>query len=873
MMDRKKALELDKICRLCISERKEMRPLFSEKVPEMLMDITNVHVEPTEGWPDKICVQCVHAVSRNHAFKTLVERSDKELREYINGLTVRLVAEEQTAAAKQQALERKQQKQFQKQQRLLEEQMQQQQHQQQILQQQHQQQPAPAAKPKLKPLLRKGSRQHKQRHLEAAPAPQPAQPPPPQQQQQVQLLPEPTQQQQQPQTLQQQIQQLQLPTLQPAPAQLLSTAAATTTLPQQILLPNGQFITTAQIVAPQLAQIISTAPQATANGAATAGQSQFLPQLLQTPGGQTLQIVQQPNGTQTLQLVQLVPQRTLAPTGVSAVTTTTTTSATDMGHGHHGGVSLADADVQLLEDGCEVEDEDLDEVYDQLDSKGDHSFETIVLDDDQQQDFLKDHHQQQQQHHHHQVLIDEDLTQSESQEHEYFDDLEDHQEAMDDVDGDMEEQLKHEEEEEFIIEEIQLEDDEMLEDPDAEAISPSDCEYITDDHQPHLSGDVDDVDDVDDADLQYAIMEPPDGDTSAEIDQAFLEHEQAQAHHQQQEELQSISLENAVVEFSQATADAMGPPTLSVSSPSPTPKRAKRAHQAATSAASAGVTLEPCDHQPPTTGHSTISSKLAAANSRQLVQTASVIAAAGADDNYEIDANLVTEFIRQHTSPLGSGRYVCHLCSTEFRQFKGLQNHMHSHTNWIRANCKKQPQCEICLKSFKGPGMLRMHMKTHDAESSTPVCTICNRTFKSKAILYRHRQTHQQRAYCCGVANCRKNFSSAANLKWHVERKHPEVVEPLFKCGECGSLYESVDALQMHVETTDHTTDVQVVGAGQPDDDGFSGAVSIVSNGTDMTSLMAGQGSTTLTGATGSAGDTHAVVVGSSGEVYFVTQA
>jgi len=44
-MDRKKVLELDKICRLCISERKEMRPLFSEKVPEMLMDCTSVRVQ------------------------------------------------------------------------------------------------------------------------------------------------------------------------------------------------------------------------------------------------------------------------------------------------------------------------------------------------------------------------------------------------------------------------------------------------------------------------------------------------------------------------------------------------------------------------------------------------------------------------------------------------------------------------------------------------------------------------------------------------------------------------------------------------------------------------------------------------------------
>ena len=93
-MERKKVLELDKICRVCIAERKDMRPLFSEKIAEMLMECATVNIENTEGWPDKICVQCVHAVSRCHAFKKQVERSDKELREYIKSLTVRVVIEE-----------------------------------------------------------------------------------------------------------------------------------------------------------------------------------------------------------------------------------------------------------------------------------------------------------------------------------------------------------------------------------------------------------------------------------------------------------------------------------------------------------------------------------------------------------------------------------------------------------------------------------------------------------------------------------------------------------------------------------------------------------------------------------------------------------
>lgn len=83
-----KNLELDKICRICLTAKKDMRPLFGEMVAEMLMEFSQIHLDNTDGWPDKICVQCVHQVSRCHAFKKRVESSDKELRQYIKGITV-----------------------------------------------------------------------------------------------------------------------------------------------------------------------------------------------------------------------------------------------------------------------------------------------------------------------------------------------------------------------------------------------------------------------------------------------------------------------------------------------------------------------------------------------------------------------------------------------------------------------------------------------------------------------------------------------------------------------------------------------------------------------------------------------------------------
>ncbi|XP_053676154.1 zinc finger protein 26 [Anopheles nili] len=81
-------IELDKICRICLVVKKEMRPLFGEMVAEMLMEIAKIQIDQMDGWPDKICVQCIHQVSRCHAFKTRVEKSDIALRQYIKGITV-----------------------------------------------------------------------------------------------------------------------------------------------------------------------------------------------------------------------------------------------------------------------------------------------------------------------------------------------------------------------------------------------------------------------------------------------------------------------------------------------------------------------------------------------------------------------------------------------------------------------------------------------------------------------------------------------------------------------------------------------------------------------------------------------------------------
>ncbi|KAG4080302.1 hypothetical protein HA402_010794 [Bradysia odoriphaga] len=75
-------LDLEKVCRGCLSKNGEMRNLYGSCLDKMLMTVAEVHVEVGDGLPEKMCVQCVLQVSRAFTFKQQCERSDTTLRSY-----------------------------------------------------------------------------------------------------------------------------------------------------------------------------------------------------------------------------------------------------------------------------------------------------------------------------------------------------------------------------------------------------------------------------------------------------------------------------------------------------------------------------------------------------------------------------------------------------------------------------------------------------------------------------------------------------------------------------------------------------------------------------------------------------------------------
>lgn len=166
------------------------------------------------------------------------------------------------------------------------------------------------------------------------------------------------------------------------------------------------------------------------------------------------------------------------------------------------------------------------------------------------------------------------------------------------------------------------------------------------------------------------------------------------------------------------------------------------------------------------------------------------------EGNYEdtIDIKILANFLSQHSIQKGPSKFCCNLCQNEFKSMKWLEAHMKSiHSNFLKANCKKQPTCEVCSKSFRGEGMLRMHMKTHERENKSPTCSICLKEFKSKSILYRHRATHfcDQKQRTCSI--CKKTFNTNYQLNTHIARHKNH------HCSECEKYFSNAIELKVKI--------------------------------------------------------------------------
>lgn len=108
----------------------------------------------------------------------------------------------------------------------------------------------------------------------------------------------------------------------------------------------------------------------------------------------------------------------------------------------------------------------------------------------------------------------------------------------------------------------------------------------------------------------------------------------------------------------------------------------------------------------------------------------------------------------------------------------------------------------LCFCVVQGPGMLKMHMRTHEQRPpKQPTCSVCQRQFLTKTLLYRHRQTHfEQKTHQCTF--CEKRFFSGYALRSHMARHRGE--RP-YICSNCNkSFYNPTDLKVRSIKYRDY---------------------------------------------------------------------
>ena len=109
----------------------------------------------------------------------------------------------------------------------------------------------------------------------------------------------------------------------------------------------------------------------------------------------------------------------------------------------------------------------------------------------------------------------------------------------------------------------------------------------------------------------------------------------------------------------------------------------------------------------------------------------------------------------------------------------------------------RKVECDICDKSFNTPGALRKHRYTHIEEKSQYRCRTCSKIFPFESQLKSHRHVHRHnRNYICASANCGKSFKHPGDLAAHA-KSHGEQ----HKCAHCNYSHTDIRNLESHLRT------------------------------------------------------------------------
>lgn len=172
--------------------------------------------------------------------------------------------------------------------------------------------------------------------------------------------------------------------------------------------------------------------------------------------------------------------------------------------------------------------------------------------------------------------------------------------------------------------------------------------------------------------------------------------------------------------------------------------------------------------------------------------------------------DLENHFQKKHNfSNNDEGRNVCPDCHLTFPSLAKLKGHMHSEHNKAIAYIK----CPFCVKVFFDPIYLKQHCKKiHKCEpASLFVCRYCPVVCSCENTLMAHMNLVHSwtETNFCTRHGCNEYFQTEEEVTTH-SASHPKQIlahkKSVFKCWECGKVYDTRNFLMSHFIEHHQTT-------------------------------------------------------------------